>query len=193
MWVWGGAATFLLGSGGGYGGIEVLRDGKPFPTAPWGRNDWRLQARLNSARGPPEVVWLKIVEPCEVCHDSRMVLTHIRWNLSNASKVVICPQAGRAFTLCLQLQWVNRALGSAARRSQKIIFTWRSQESRHCGAAIRAKHPKKICGNLSNRWRKPVCMAAHSTPSVLCNDWDPATTGSTGGYSHWSPSDLVHH
>ena len=36
--------------------------------------------------------------------------------------LIICPQAGRAFTLCLQLQRVNRALGSAAWRSQKIRF-----------------------------------------------------------------------
>ncbi len=57
-----------------------------------------------------------------------------------ATYVVICPLAGRAFTLCLQLQRVNRALGSAAWRSQKIAFIWRSQESRSCACEPKNYH-----------------------------------------------------
>ena len=59
------------------------------------------------------------------------------------------------------------------------------------GAAITAKHLKKIGGNLSNRWRKPVCMTTHSTPTALRIYWSPASTGYTGGYSYSSPSDFV--
>ena len=52
----------------------------------------------------------------------------------------IRPRAGRAFTLCLQLQRVNRALGSAAWRSQKISSTRRSQESRRCACSPKNYH-----------------------------------------------------
>ncbi len=57
-----------------------------------------------------------------------------------ATNVVICPQAGRAFTLCLQLQRVNRVLGSAAWRSQKIASNRRSQESRRCACSPKNYH-----------------------------------------------------
>ncbi len=70
----------------------------------------------------------------EQIHEPLMTESHVY------NYVVICPQAGRAFTLCLQLQRVNRALGSAAWRSQKIAFIWRSQESRRCACSPKNYH-----------------------------------------------------